>query len=107
MYFDTIVKEYDFILIPPWLVHILRDLSIDLIIDTYSMSEMSKVYAEYYLKHIDRTLKKGGYFYSINKRFKREDDKLPFYEWKFKSKFTTIVYEYSKYIHPQWLGRKI
>ncbi len=104
---DKIVKEYDFILIPPWISPYIKNESVDLIIDTYSMSEMSKTYANYYLKHIDRTLKKGGYFYSINKRFKREDDKLPFYEWKFKSKFTTIVYEYSKYIHPQWLGRKI
>lgn len=68
---------------------------------------MSKSYAKYYLEHIDRTLKVGGYFYSINKRFKREDDKLAFYEWRFNSKFTTILYEYSKYIHPQWLGKKI
>jgi putative sugar O-methyltransferase len=105
--FDKIVKEYDFILIPPWISPYIKSESVDLIIDTYSMSEMSKVYANYYLNHIDRTLKKGGYFYSINKRFKREDDKLPFYEWKFKSKFTTILYEYSKYIHPQWLGKKI
>jgi len=105
--FDNIVKEYDFILIPPWVSPYIKDVTVDLVIDTYSMSEMSKVYAEYYLKHIDRTLKKGGYFYSINKRFKREDDKLPFYEWKFKSQFTTMLYDYSKYIHPQWLGQKI
>jgi putative sugar O-methyltransferase len=105
--FKEIINEYDFILIPPWISKYIPNSSIDLVIDTYSMSEMSKVYAEYYLEHIDRTLKKGGYFYSINKRFKREDDKLPFYEWKFKSNFTTVLYDYSKYIHPQWLGKKI
>jgi putative sugar O-methyltransferase len=105
--FDNITKEYDFLLIPPWVSPYIKDCSIDLVIDTYSMSEMSAIYAQYYLSHIDRTLKKGGYFYSINKRFKREDDKLPFYEWKFKSQFNTILYEYSKYIHPQWLGVKL
>jgi putative sugar O-methyltransferase len=105
--FETIIKEYDFIIIPPWVSPYIPKSSIDLVIDTYSMSEMSKVYAKYYIHHIDRTLKNGGYFYSINKRFKREDEKYAFYEWKFKSEFVTILYEYSKYLHPQWLGKKI
>ncbi|SFV66889.1 hypothetical protein MNB_SV-12-1260 [hydrothermal vent metagenome] len=105
--FDTLIEKYDFILIPPWVSKYIPNSSVDLVIDTYSMSEMSKIYAEYYLEHIDRTLNIDGYFYSINKRFKRESDKHPFYEWKFRSKFTTLLYEYSKYIHPQWLGKKI
>jgi len=105
--FDSLVKEYDFILIPPWVIGYISASSVDLVIDTYSMSEMSAIYAQYYIGHIDRTLKVGGYFYSINKRFKREDDKLAFYDWKFRSKFTTLLYEYSTYIHPQWLGKKI
>jgi len=105
--FDKLIEEYDFILIPPWVSPFIPKSSIDLVIDTYSMSEMSKVYAKYYLEHIDRTLRTNGYFYSINKRFKREEDKYPFYEWKFESEFATILYEYSKYLHPQWLGKKI
>jgi len=105
--FDRLIVEYDFILIPPWVSPYIPNSSVDLVIDTYSMSEMSKVYAKYYIKYIDRTLKRGGYFYSINRRFKREEDKYAFYEWKFESEFTTILYEYSKYLHPQWLGRKI
>ncbi len=105
--FDSLVEEYDFILIPPWVISYISDSTVDLVIDTYSMSEMSEIYARYYIAHIDRTLKLGGYFYSINKRFKREDDKLAFYNWKFKSQFNTLLYEYSTYIHPQWLGRKI
>ena len=105
--FNELIDEYHFIVIPPWVSRYIPNSSIDLVIDTYSLSEMSKSYAKYYLEHIDRTLKVGGYFYSINKRFKREDDKLAFYEWRFNSKFTTILYEYSKYIHPQWLGKKI
>jgi len=105
--FDRLIVEYDFILIPPWVSPHIPNSSVDLVIDTYSMSEMSKVYAKYYIKHIDRVLRRGGYFYSINKRFKREEDKYAFYEWKFESEFTTVVYEYSKYLHPQWLGRKI
>ena len=105
--FDELIREHDFILIPPWVAKYIPKNSIDLVIDTYSMSEMSKVYAKYYLAHIDRTLKRGGYFYSINKRFKREEDKHAFYDWQFKSTFNTLLYEYSKYIHPQWLGQKI
>jgi putative sugar O-methyltransferase len=105
--FSEAITKYDFIIVPPWVTPYIPDLAVDLVIDTYSMSEMSKVYAKYYLKHIDRSLKSGGYFYSINKRFKREEDKLPFYEWKFKSSFQTVLYEYSKYIHPQWLGKKV
>jgi len=105
--FSSIIEEYDFILLPPWVTKYIPNSSVDLVIDTYSMSEMSEIYAKYYIEQIDRTLTVGGYFYSINKRFKRESDKLPFYEWKFKSKFNTLLYDYSKYIHPQWLGRKI
>ncbi len=105
--FNELIDEYDFILIPPWVSRYIPDSSIDLVIDTYSLGEMSKQYAKYYLEHIDRTLRVGGYFYSINRRFKREDNKLGFYEWRFNSEFTTILYEYSKYIHPQWLGKKI
>ena len=105
--FDAVMEEYDFILIPPWVSKYIPNDSIDLVVDTYSISEMSAVYAEYYLGHIDRTLKIGGHFYSINKRFKREDDKLAFYDWKFRSEFTTILYDYGKYIHPQWIGKKI
>jgi len=105
--FDRLIVEYDFILIPPWVSPYIPKSSVDLVIDTYSMSEMSKVYAKYYIRHIDRVLRRGGYFYSINKRFKREEDKYAFYEWKLESEFTTVVYEYSKYLHPQWLGRKI
>jgi putative sugar O-methyltransferase len=105
--FDSLIEEYDFILIPPWVSRYIPNSSVDLVIDTYSMSEMSEIYAKYYIGHIDRTLNIGGYFYSINKRFKRESDKLAFYEWKFKSKFNTLLYDYSKYIHPQWLGKKI
>ncbi len=105
--FDKLLNEYDFILIPPWVSSYIPNNSVDLVIDTSSLAEMSKVYAKYYIEHIDRTLKVEGYFYSMNKRFKRESDKYAFYEWKFKSKFTTILYEYSRLIHPQWLGKKI
>ena len=105
--FDELLEEYDFILIPPWVSPYIPNSSVDLVIDTSSLAEMSKVYACYYIEHIDRTLKVDGYFYSMNKRFKRERDKYAFYEWRFKSQFTTMLYEYSRLIHPQWLGKKI
>ncbi len=105
--FDEVIAEYDFVLIPPWVSAYIPNESIDLVIDTSSLAEMSRVYTEYYLAHIDRTLKVKGYFYSMNKRIKREADKCAFYEWHFKSQFATRLYSYSKLMHPQWLGEKI
>jgi len=32
---------------------------------------------------------------------------LGFYNWKLKSQFITLIYEQSRYIHPQWLGKKV
>jgi len=105
--FQELLDEFDFLIVPTWVSEYIPKDSVDLIIDTYSMGEMSKEYVEYYIKHIDRVLKSGGYFYSINRRFNRTDENLGFYNWKFKSRFITLLYEQSKYIHPQWLGRKI
>jgi len=105
--FDEVIDAYDFVLIPPWVSRYLPDSSVDLVIDTSSLAEMSTVYTQYYLEHIDRTLKVKGYFYSMNKRIKREKDKHAFYEWQFKSTFITRRYHYSKLMHPQWLGQKI
>jgi len=105
--FEELIEEFDFLIIPPWVSRYIPDSSIDLVIDTYSMGEMSREYATYYLTHIDRTLKSGGYFYSINRRFNRNSETLGFYNWRLNSTFITLLYEQSKYIHPQWLGRKI
>jgi putative sugar O-methyltransferase len=105
--FDKLLEEFDFLIIPTWVSDYIPDSKVDLVIDTYSMGEMSKEYVEYYLNHIDKTLKSGGYFYSINRRFNRSDETLGFYNWKLKSQFITLIYEQSRYIHPQWLGRKI
>jgi putative sugar O-methyltransferase len=105
--FQELLDEFDFLIVPTWVSEYIPKDSINLIIDTYSMGEMSKEYVEYYLTHIDRTLKRGGYFYSINRRFNRTDENLGFYYWKLESRFLTLIYEQSKYIHPQWLGRKV
>jgi len=67
--FDKLLEEFDFLIIPTWVSDYIPDSKVDLVIDTYSMGEMSKEYVEYYLNHIDKTLKSGGYFYSINRRF--------------------------------------
>jgi len=105
--FDELLLEYDFLIIPPWVIEYISKESIDLIIDTYSMGEMSKEYVGYYLTHIDKVLKRGGHFYSINRRFNRSSENLGFYGWNFRSNFLTLLYEQSRYIHPQWLGEKI
>jgi len=61
--FSTIIKEYDFIIIPPFVLDYIKDKQIDLVINSASLSFMSREYLDYYLKEIKRVLKDGAYLY--------------------------------------------
>jgi len=105
--FDHHIQEYDFIIITPEVLDYIKDQSIDLVINTASLGFMQKEYLEFYLSHIDRTLKKGGYFYSLNKEY---DDKwgVGMYNWDFKASYLTRLFEYNnRFSYAQWLGQKI
>jgi len=63
------IKEYDFIVIPPW-VKFSDDLEIDLFINTRSFMEMNYEIVEGYFNLIQKHIKVGGYFFNINKYYK-------------------------------------
>jgi len=105
--FEHLVMEYDFIIIPPSIFELIPENSIDLVINTASMGFMENKYVEYYLKHIYRTLKHLGHFYSLNKEY---NDVLGkgYYEWDFKGSYLTKLMEFNnRFSYLQWLGQKI
>ncbi len=105
--FDKLIKEYDFIIIPPSVLTFIKDESVDLVINTASMGFMQKEYVDFYLTQIDRTLKIGGYFYSLNKEYS-DNWGVGVHEWDFRSSFITRLFEYNnRFSYPQWLGQKI
>jgi len=106
-HFDTLVKTYDFIIIPPSVLTALKMQSVDLVINTASMGFMQKEYLEFYLSQIDRVLKVGGYFYSLNKEY-NDHWGIGMYQWDFKASYVTRLFEYNnRFSYPQWLGQKV
>ncbi len=64
------IKMYDVILLPNFCLPRLDDLSVDVFVNTHSLSEMSYPTVEEYIKQISRVTKK--YFYHENSEVKRE-----------------------------------
>ena len=105
--FDTLVEEYDFIIIPPSVTKNIPDNSIDLVINSASLAFMAKEYLTYYLKHINRALKQNGYFYSLNSEVNSSWG-IGFYEWDFQGQYLTTLMDYNnRFSYAQWLGKKI
>ncbi len=112
--FESLINEYDFIILPAWAISKLPNEFVDLHIATGSIAEMPEHFAQMYLNEIDRTLKFGGYFYT-NSRVEIEKDKpylYIFYKWKLKSRFLTLSYNYHpvnliQKTSPQWIGKKV
>ena len=105
--FEELTNNYDFIIVPPSIFEKVPNESVDLIINTASMGFMEEEYIEYYLKHIYRTLKKLGHFYSLNKEYDNELGK-GFYSWDFKGSYLTKLMAFnSRFSYLQWLGQKV
>lgn len=105
--FNNFILDYDFVIVPPFILNYIEKESIDLVINSASLAFMSEVYLNYYLEHIDRTLKKGAYFYSLNTT---EDSEwgTGLNNWDFKSNYLTISHQFNnRFSYPQWLGQKI
>ncbi len=105
--FQSIIEDYDFIIVPPFILDYIQDKSIDLVINASSLAFMSKEYLDYYLKETKRVLKGGAYFYSLNTT---EDSQwgIGSNNWDYKADYLTIMYNYdNRFSYPQWLGRKI
>jgi len=103
---DEIIEEYDFIIIPPFVLDHIKEKSIDLVINASSLAFMSKEYLDYYLKETKRVLKNGGYFYSLNTT---EDSEwgIGSHNWDYQANYLTIMYNFdNRFSYPQWLGKK-
>ena len=104
---DEVIKEYDFIIIPPFVLDHLKENSIDLVVNASSLAFMSKEYLDYYLKETKRVLKGGGYFYSLNTT---EDSEwgIGSHNWDYQANYLTIYQGFNnRFSYPQWLGRKL
>jgi putative sugar O-methyltransferase len=60
-------NKIDFLIISPNEINSIRNLSIDLIINTRSMMEMNYRTIFFYFKHIERIIKSDGYLYLLNR----------------------------------------
>jgi len=106
--FKSLINEYDFIIISPQFLKYIEKESIDLIINTASMSFMSEKNLNEYIDFISRTLKKDGYFYSVNTPHGEEFGGLGTYKWRLKDQFLTIYQGFNnRFAYPQWLGKKV
>ncbi|HIP12826.1 MAG TPA: putative sugar O-methyltransferase [Arcobacter sp.] len=105
--FNKIIEEYDFILVPPFVLTYIKDQSIDLVMNTTSLGFMSEKYLNYYLEHAAKILKDGGYFYSLNST-KSVDGGIGSYDWDYKGNYLTVAYNFdNRFTYPQWLGKKL
>ena len=105
--FELLVLEYDFIIVPPYVVEKIPNESVDLVVNSASLGFMDQEYVNYYLGYIARMLKPLGYFYSLNKEY---SDHLGMgnYEWDFRSKYLTKLMSYNnRFSYMQWLGQKV
>ncbi len=105
--FESLVLEYDFIIIPPSVVERIPSSSIDLVMNSASLGFMQKDYVKYYLSHIYRILRPLGHFYSLNKEY-NDHLGIGFYSWNFKGSYLTKLMDYNnRFSYAQWLGQKV
>jgi putative sugar O-methyltransferase len=105
--FDSLVLEYDFIIIPPSVVEKIPSESVDLVMNSASLGFMQKDYVTYYLSHIYRMLRPLGHFYSLNKEY-NDQLGIGFYSWNFEGSYLTKHMDYNnRFSYAQWLGQKI
>ena len=62
--------DFDFMILPGWMIERLPSKYIDLVINMRSMMEMPLAVIDYYFHHIHRTVKSDGLFASFNRYHK-------------------------------------
>lgn len=66
-------EEFDFMILPGWMINQVPDCYFDLIINIRSMMEMSIEVVDFYFKHIHRSVKNNGLFACINRYEKKSN----------------------------------
>jgi putative sugar O-methyltransferase len=64
-------EEFDFMILPGWMINQVPDNYFDLVINIRSMMEMSLEVVDFYFKHIHRSVKNNGLFACINRYEKK------------------------------------
>ena len=85
------LKDFDYVILPGYLIEALDKGLIDIFINTRSFMEMNLDTVNFYFRHIHRTIKNDGLFYCVNRYQKKTSGdlikfkSLPFDQnWKFK-----------------------
>ena len=100
---SEIINKFNFIILPQSFLTKFQKLSIDLFINTTSLSEMTSEVQQYYINQIERL--NGKYFYSVNRAEKRKDkyNSTGFYNLKFNKNWKIILYKYTHTYHIETL----
>ena len=98
-------KDYDIVILPQNMIRNFEDKSIDLVLNTSSLSEMKNETQDFYLSQIERVTKK--YFYSVNRhKYKMHKyNAQGFYNLKFKKRWNTIIYDFTHTFQLEFLGK--
>ncbi len=100
-------SNYDFVIMPQHQIENLPDKSIDLTLNTSSLSEMDNNTQDFYTKQIERLTKK--YFYSVNRaKYKMHKyNAQGFYNLKFKKEWYSLIYKYTHTYQLEFLGERV
>jgi len=84
------IDAYDFIIIPPW--YEIKDIKIDLFINTRSMMEMNTEAIQRYFDRIHNTAADNGFFLNIN-RYRKDTVGYPirFWEYPYDERWNVVV----------------
>ena len=63
-------QDFDFAVLPGWMIETLPDGAVDLAVNVRSMMEMNPEIIDYYFDHIQRTVRPGGGFACMNRYVK-------------------------------------
>jgi len=99
-------EDYDFIIIPQHQIEKLPRESIDLMINTSSLSEMDNNTQNFYIEKIEYLTKR--YFYSVNRhKYKMHKyNAQGFYNLNFKKQWYSLIYKFTHTYQLEFLGEK-
>ncbi|NRA66669.1 MAG: putative sugar O-methyltransferase [Pseudobacteriovorax sp.] len=94
----------DIFVLPTWCIELLETNSIDLVVNSTSLGEMSTEYGIFYLENIERICKR--YFFSNNRgtsSIEKYDD-FGFYNWPLKKSWETRLFSTNHTGVIEWIG---
>ena len=99
-------NDYDFVIMPQHHIETILENSVDLMINTSSLSEMDNATQDFYAVQIEKLTKK--YFYSINRhKYKMHKyNAQGFYNLKLKKNWHSLIYKFTHTYQLEFLGEK-